>query len=178
MSLEAIEGALARLYTDDGLRERFFAAPEAVGPELGLDAEGARQLGAADRSRIDLFAESLRAKRLGEVRGLLAGLREAIGEEAFRDRFLAFARGFVPEGVHKHHADAIAFAREAGRALEGEACDAARFDLARIGLFFRLDGGAAVPRPGPAAALVRRGGRRVLLLRARGSSRLRAVRLF
>ncbi len=172
MGLEAVELALARLYTDDRLRARFFAEPERVAVEIGLAPEDAERLLAVDRSRIELFAESLRIKRFGEVRRLVPRTLAAIGEEALRERFFEFARDFTPEGVHKHHADALAFAAHLTPSL-----DAARFDAAVLGLFHRLDGRSAVARTGPAVALVRLDGRRALLLRARRSARFRVVRL-
>jgi hypothetical protein len=170
VALESVERALARLYTDAALRERFYAAPEPTAAELGLDAADLGRVLAVDRERVELFAESLVAKRFGEVRQLLPRALAAFGEAALGERFAAFARDFLPEGVHKHRADALAFAA----ALEG---DAARFDLAVLSLFHRLEGRAARPRPGPAVAFARLGARRVLLVRGRRSSRYRTVRL-
>lgn len=172
MGLEAVELALARLYTDDRLRASFFADPERVAAAIGLAPEDAARLLAVDRTRIERFAESLKIKRFGEVRRLVPRMLAALGEEALRERFFAFTSGFTPEGVHKHHADALAFAAHLTPTL-----DAARLDAAVLGLFHRLDGRSAVARAGPAVALVRMDGRRALLLRARRSSRFRFVRL-
>ena len=177
MSLEAVERTLARLYTDERFRERFYAGPEAAAAEVGLDADDLRGVLAIDRSEVDRFAESLRRKRLGEVRGLLAVLRDAMGDAALADAFLEFAREFVPEGVHKHHADAMAFAAWMAGRSDHEVRDAARFERARLGLFFRLEGCEARRRRGVAIALARRGGRRVLLYRMGDSSRFRVVGL-
>jgi hypothetical protein len=175
VGLAEVEAALARLYTDDRLRENFFADPRAVGAELGLSDGEARQLGSADRRRVELFAESLRLKRLGEVRGLLPRTAAVLGDGELRALFLEFAGDFVPEGTHKHRADALAFAEYAAGRLCGQAREAARFDLAVQRLFFRLDGAAALPRSGPALAVARRDGRRVLLVRPWKSARYRSI---
>ena len=178
MSLETVERALAQLYTDDQFRERFYTAPEGAAAEIGLDDDELRGLLAIDRSQVERFAESLRRKRLGEVRELLPALREAMGERELADAFLEFAREFVPEGVQKHHADAMAFAAWAAERAEGESRDAARFERARLGLFFRLEGREARRRGrGLAVALARRGGRRLLLYRMGDSSRFGVVGL-
>ena len=62
MALAEIQSALARLYIDAMLRDRFFAAPLVVGEQLGLSADDARDLARIPRREIDQFAESLRHK--------------------------------------------------------------------------------------------------------------------
>jgi hypothetical protein len=173
VGLEAVEAALARLYTDARLRERFVAAPAETAAEMGLSPEDAGRVASVDRRQVEAFAESLWLKRFGEAAAQLGRSRAALGEEALRERFFEFARGFVPEGVHKHRADALAFASWLAAALEGDARDAARFDRAALGLFFRLEGAAARRRPGPAVAIVRAGGRRRVLVRLPGSEQYR-----
>jgi hypothetical protein len=173
VGLAELEEALARLYTDDGLRARFFADPRSVGAELRLEESEAERLAATDRERIELFAETLRLKRFGEVRGLLPRSLAALGEDELRARFLNFAREFVPEGVYKHHADALAFAGSLVDRLEGAPRRAAAFDGAVLGLFYRPRGRGAVARRGPAVALVRVEHGVALLTRMRGSSRYR-----
>jgi hypothetical protein len=176
VSLEAVERTLARLYTDDRFRERFYAGPEAAAA-LGLGEDELRELLVVDRAQVERFAESLKRKRLGEVRGLLPSLRDAMDGRAFADMFFEFARAFVPEGVHKHHADAIRFAGWVAERADREVGNAARFERARLGLFFRLEGCEARRRRGVAIALARRGGRRVLLYRLGDSSRFGVVGL-
>src|SRR4029077_12384352 len=43
MGLGEVQSALARLYVEPALRDRFFVDPTAVGAELGLEAEDARE---------------------------------------------------------------------------------------------------------------------------------------
>lgn len=165
MGLEAVQAALARLYTDDRLRERFFAAPGETAAAMGLAPEDAARVADIDREQVEAFAESLKLKRFGEVRDLLPRARASIGDEALRERFLAFAAGFLPAGLHKHVADALAFSSALG--------DAGRFDRAALGLFWRLEGTAATPRRGLAVALVRG----TLLVRWPGSERYQRLSL-
>jgi hypothetical protein len=177
VGLAELEGALARLYTDDALRERFFADPESVGPALGLDGGESTRLASTDRARIELFADTLRVKRYGEVSRLLPRTFAAAGEDEFRGLFFEFARAFVPEGVHKHNADALAFATWLTKRLDGASRDAVALDRAALGLFHRLAGNGATARRGPAIALLRVSGAWALLLRAPGSARFRTLRI-
>jgi hypothetical protein len=62
---QALEALLARLYTDEALRARFMAAPEAVALQAGLSADAARRLAAIDREGLVLTAASLAHKRAG-----------------------------------------------------------------------------------------------------------------
>jgi hypothetical protein len=163
VGLEAVQAALARLYTDDRLRERFFAAPGETAAAMGLAPADAARVVDVDRGQVEAFAESLKIKRYGEVRDLVPRARAAIGEEALRERFLAFASAFLPSGVHKHAADALAFADALG--------DAGRFDRAALGLFWRLEGTAARPRRGLAVAFVHG----TLLVRWPGADRYRGI---
>ena len=165
MGLEAVQAALARLYTDDGLRERFFAAREETAAAMGLAPDDASRVAAVDRGQVEAFAESLRIKRFGEVRDLVPRARAVLGDEALGERFFAVAPGFLPSGVYKHVADAMAFAAALG--------DVGRFDRAALGLFWRLEGTAATPRRGLAVALA--GG--TLLVRWPGADGYRALSL-
>ncbi|HYO62387.1 MAG TPA: hypothetical protein VER08_01905 [Pyrinomonadaceae bacterium] len=123
MGLAETQKALARLYTDEGLRGRFFADPAAVGGELGLSAEEARRLAEVGSSRAEYFAASLVNKRLGEVSKLLPLTAGVLGQE-FRRLFREFAaREPVPAGLKKHLRDAVTFAEfvERGRRLKSVA---------------------------------------------------------
>ncbi|WP_240486709.1 DUF692 family multinuclear iron-containing protein [Hyalangium minutum] len=59
--------ALARLLVEDGLRKRFFAAPPAVGEELGLGPEQVEALLAVGAGHLNTFAHDLSSKRLSLI---------------------------------------------------------------------------------------------------------------
>jgi hypothetical protein len=177
VGLAELEGALARLYTDDALRERFFADPESVGSTLGLDGDESARLASSDRARIDLFADTLRTKRYGEVSRLLPRTLAAAGEGEFRSLFFEFAKTFIPEGVHKHNADALAYANWLAERFDGASRDAAALDRAVLGLFHRLEGNRASARRGLSIKLIRASGTWILMFRAPGSARYRTLRV-
>jgi hypothetical protein len=135
MALAEVQGALARLYTDAALPARYFADPVAVAPELGLSPEEARQLGALSAHRVEFFADTLRRKRLGEVRALLPRTHRLLGR-AFVALFWQFAPTYVPRGIHKHRDDALAFVRFLEQAARADgvtpawALDLARYEAA------------------------------------------------
>ena len=56
MGLTDIEQILARLSTDESLRERFVREPVALARELGLSAAESRQLKRAAASRTEFWA--------------------------------------------------------------------------------------------------------------------------
>jgi hypothetical protein len=109
MGLAETQKVLARLYTDAGLRERFFADPLKTGEELGLGREEVRQLSLLSARQVNFFASSLHAKRLQEVRDLLPLTVRALGERA-APLFREYAETNLPGGIKKHRADAAAFA--------------------------------------------------------------------
>jgi hypothetical protein len=110
MALAEVQYALARLYTDAALPARFFADPLAVGTELGLTAEEARQLGTLSAQQVRFFANTLRRKRLCEVRDLLPLTHRLLGK-TFVALFWQFAPSYAPRGIYKHRDDALAFVR-------------------------------------------------------------------
>ncbi len=63
MNTAALEAFLARLYTDDALRERFLADPQAEAQRAGLSAAEAEALAAIDRIGLELNVRSLNRKR-------------------------------------------------------------------------------------------------------------------
>ena len=62
MELIALQRAMAKLYTDAALRQRFYADPQSTAPALGLDSEAARYIASIDRSEVEAFAASLTRK--------------------------------------------------------------------------------------------------------------------
>lgn len=110
MGLAETQRALAQLYTNAELRERFFADPLKIGAELGLSADETGDLARLSAAQVNLFAGSLHHKRLQEVRVLLPLTTCALGERRMAALFYEHARSYVPRGVRKHRTDAAAFA--------------------------------------------------------------------
>ena len=109
MGLTEVQTALARLYTDRSLRERFFADPGLIGRELGLSEKEAAQIAQVSSAQVGVFARSLVSKRCGEVEKLMPRTRQAMGPQ-FTTLFQDYAAAPIPEGIHKHRDDARAFA--------------------------------------------------------------------
>ncbi|MEH1939200.1 MAG: hypothetical protein V7L01_03140 [Nostoc sp.] len=109
MGLAQTQQVLAQLYTNTDFRERFFANPEAVGAELGLSCDEAQKLAQLSAQEVNIFANSLKWKRLGEVRELLPRTARALGKN-FTALFWRYAQTHLPKGIKKHREDAIAFA--------------------------------------------------------------------
>lgn len=118
MGLAQVQQALARLYTDAALRDRFLADPREVGLTFGLSPVEVEQLAQA-ASQISFFAESLHRKRLNEVNRLLPFTRRLLGRQ-FGALFLRYAPTYAPHGLRKHQADALAFADFIERRLSVE----------------------------------------------------------
>lgn len=109
MGLREIQRVLAQLYTNAALREGFFADPQAVGEELGLSAAEVQQVAQLSAQQVNLFANSLHGKRLGEVCKLLPLTYRALGKH-FALLFRRYAETYVPKGIKKQRDDAISFA--------------------------------------------------------------------
>ena len=63
MNTAALEAFLARLYTDDALRERFLADPQAEAQRAGLSPAECEALTHIDRVGLELNVRSLIRKR-------------------------------------------------------------------------------------------------------------------
>jgi hypothetical protein len=133
MGLAEIQGALARLYVDAVLRDRFFTDPAAVGIELGLGAEEARALAGVSRRQVEQFAASLRRKRRDQVRRVIPIAARALGHR-FSSLFERYVAEAVPRGSKADLDDAIGFVDALGRWADADrppwAVDLARYELA------------------------------------------------
>lgn len=110
MGLAQLQGALAQLFTDAALRERFFADPAVIGREFGFASEMIVQLEKLGQAEIAEFTRSLNHKRFSAVRDLLPLTARAPGDR-FDGLFLEHAERYRPGGIQKHLNDALAFAR-------------------------------------------------------------------
>jgi hypothetical protein len=133
MGLAEVQGALARLYVDPTLRDRFFADPAAVGVELGLGAEEARDLAVVSRRQVEQFAGSLRRKRRDQVRRVIPIAARSLGDR-FGGLFERYADGSEPRGSKADLEDAAGFVEALGRWADDDrppwAVDLARYELA------------------------------------------------
>jgi hypothetical protein len=109
MGLAQTQQVLAQLYTNSEFRERFFANPQVVGTELGLSGDEAETLAQLSAQEVNIFANSLKWKRLGEIRELLPRTAKVLGKN-FTSLFWRYAETHLPTGIKKHREDAIAFA--------------------------------------------------------------------
>ena len=108
MELEAVQAYLARLYTDRGVRQHFFADPVAAAMAAGVQPADATMLAQISPVQVRRFAHSLQRKRLNEVRKLLPATCAALGDRLL-PLFFGHADTFVPTGRDKYQADARAF---------------------------------------------------------------------
>jgi hypothetical protein len=128
MSLVNSQQALARIYTDSKLRNIFFTNPNIVGKSLGLDCQEILQLSQLSSQQVNLFASSLKRKRLGEVRKLLPLTNKVLGKE-FDRLFFSFAETYLPTGSRKHLLDSIAFCNFIQQNLTPEKTQPWLFDI-------------------------------------------------
>lgn len=114
MGLAETQKALARIYTDSDLRERFFADPQTVGQQLGLASDESARLAQIPAEQAAYFAASLLNKRIHEVAKLLPLSARLLGQQ-FRKLFREYAQTNVPSGTKKHSEDAVGFVAYAER---------------------------------------------------------------
>ena len=109
MSLLTVQKALARIYTDSKLRDDFLANPDVVGRTLELNCTEIQQLSQLSSQEVNLFASSLKYKRLSEIRKLLPLTTKFLGKD-LNKLFFAYAETYLPTKKSKHLDDAIQFA--------------------------------------------------------------------
>ena len=108
MSLITVQNALARIYTDSKLRDDFLTNPDVVGRTLRLNCVKIQQLSKLSSQEVNMFANSLKQKRLGEIRKLLPSTVKVL-EGEFNKLFFQYAETYLPNKNNKHLEDAIAF---------------------------------------------------------------------
>jgi hypothetical protein len=132
MGLAEIQGALAQLYVDQTLRDRFFADPVGVGAELRLGADEARDLAGVSRRQVEQFAGSLRRKRRDQVRRVIPIAARALGDR-FGGLFERYIAESAPRGSKADLDDAIGFVDALVRCTEEDrppwVVDLARYEL-------------------------------------------------
>src|SRR5690349_10140574 len=101
MGLTKIQQVLAQIYIDSSLRENFFSDPRRVGEELGLSPEENLLLSQLSAKQVNIFAGSLKHKRLNEVEKLLQFTNKVLGKK-FAKLFFQYAEKNNPNGIKKH----------------------------------------------------------------------------
>jgi hypothetical protein len=137
MGLTEIEQILARLSTDESLRERFVEDPFALGRELGLSTVGSRQLRREAAARFDSIDASPRARRFVQVYKLLP-----LTHRVLKGRFTYYFDRYVAEhgavSFERLFGDVLAFADYLEARMKedhlgsGWTLDLLRFEKARI----------------------------------------------
>lgn len=110
MSLQKQQDFLARLFTDEGLRQNFFSEPDKIGADNGLSESETADLQAVLPEELGFFADSLFWKRLHEVEKLLPLTKKGLQED-FAKLFREFSQTFNPQTVKKHFEDACEFSK-------------------------------------------------------------------
>lgn len=110
MSLQKQQDFLARLFTNEGLRQNFLSEPEKIGFVNGLSETETGDLKAVLPEELGFFADSLFWKRLREVEKLLPLTKRGLQED-FTKFFREFSRAFNPQTVKKHFEDALEFSK-------------------------------------------------------------------
>jgi hypothetical protein len=110
MSLQQQQDFLARLFTDEGLRQNFLSEPDKIGTENSLNQTEINDLKTVLPEQLNFFADSLYWKRRGEVEKFLPLTRKVLGED-FDNLFREFAQDFNPQSVKKHLEDAFEFCK-------------------------------------------------------------------
>ena len=80
MSLQKQQDFLARLFTDESLRQNFLSEPKKIGLENGLADTDIAELQTVLPEQLTFFADSLYWKRLREVEKFLPLTKKILGE--------------------------------------------------------------------------------------------------
>jgi len=132
MGLADVQTALAKLFTDENLRNRFFDDPLSVGRSLGLDDSEAAGLTGLSELHVTQFARSLRRKRVDDARKVLPLTSRALGD-SFAPLLLGVLDGPLPRDRHRDDARMLAMNLERlarnGTLDPPWAADLARYEL-------------------------------------------------
>jgi hypothetical protein len=109
MGLSEIDRILARLSTDEALRERFVREPVAVAREFGLTASESRRLRREAAARHGSFARSARELLLVEIGKLLPLSHRALGSR-FDSHLNRYISAHEPGGIERLFGDTLDFA--------------------------------------------------------------------
>lgn len=131
MSLLEQQNFLAKVFTDEHLREKFLSEPENVGRENNLSETEIEQIRQLLPEQIKFFADSLFYKRLHEVEKFLPLTRKVVGKK-FEFHFREFANEFLPNTIKKHLEDAGKFCEYLQKKETAWERDLISFEQARL----------------------------------------------
>jgi hypothetical protein len=131
MSLLEQQNFLAKVFTDEHLREKFLSEPGNIGKENNLSETEIEQIRKVLPEQIKFFADSLFYKRLHEVEKFLPLTRKVLGKK-FEIYFREFANEFLPNTIKKHLEDAIEFGEYLQKKETAWAADLISFEQARL----------------------------------------------
>ena len=135
MSLQKQQDFLARLFTDEDLRQNFLSEPAKIGAENGLSEKEIEDLKAILPEELRFFADSLFWKRLREVEKFLPLTKKLLSED-FTKCFRQFSQNFNPQTVKKHFEDAIGFCKFLrAQNISELAKNAAKFEKSKLEFF-------------------------------------------
>jgi hypothetical protein len=135
MSLQKQQDFLARLFTDEDLRQNFLSEPEKIGAKNGLSETEIDDLKTVLPEQLNFFADSLYWKRLREVEKLLPLTQKVLGED-FDNLFREFSQNFNPQSVKKHLEDAFEFCELLQKQNISELSkNAAKYEQAKLEFF-------------------------------------------
>lgn len=108
MSLQKQQDFLARLFTDESLRQSFLSEPRKIGLANGLNEKDIAALENILPEQLNFFGDSLFWKRLREVEKFLPETKKDL-EENFTNLFREFSQIYNPHSTKKHLEDAVKF---------------------------------------------------------------------
>lgn len=136
MSLLKQQNFLAKLYTDQRLRNDFTLEPQRIGLEHALTANEILEISQVFHEEITFFAESLFRKRVNEAAKYLPLTKQILNHE-FETLFRVFSDNYQPKTIKKHLEDAkhfCLFLQKNGSAAP-VAKDAAKFEASKLKFF-------------------------------------------
>lgn len=136
MDLQKQQDFLARLFTDENLRQNFISNPQQIGIENGLAETDIAQLENVLPDQLNFFADSLFWKRSREAEKFLLETKKDLGEN-FTNLFREFSQDFNPQTVKKHLEDAFYFCDflQTNHDLPERTKSIAKFEQAKLKFF-------------------------------------------
>lgn len=108
MQPELAQQLLNRLYTDEHFLSEFLADRQQFYSTYGFTQETISFLDVLSSKQLSFYAHSLKAKRYQLVKQQIPAISK-IMKGTLDQHWRSYAGTYVPEGIHKHHDDALHF---------------------------------------------------------------------